>query len=300
MTVVDVAGVAIALDASDDARRHVLLQALAGFTDAHAPSVASIAIDGRYEAAPDAAPDAEEREYRFWTNRAGVVVASRSAVLRVGEDAAAIHVRDDEDLDVVEGMVAVALAWLLARHARYLVHGAAVARDGIGFLVLGESRAGKSTFAAAALEAGWAVLSDDLVVLAPDAGGICMHGVHREPAIPMELGGPVVEQATPMDGPRGRASLDRGVLTSGTVDLAGTIVVSHSAEAGGTFDPTGGRRLVPLLMKSFPPTVDAALRPEFFAFTERVIGLPAWELGHARDVAQRRAHVARALSQCAT
>jgi len=150
-----------------------------------------------------------------------------------------------------------------------------------------------------ALEAGWAVLSDDLVVLAPDGAGISLFGVHRDPAIPMELGGPVVERGTPLDGPRQRALLDRTVLTTGAVDLAGTIMVTHAADADGTLTPASARRIVPLLLKSFAPTVDDTLRPPFFAFTERVVALPAWELGHAADVAQRRAHVARALTQCA-
>jgi hypothetical protein len=209
-----------------------------------------------------------------------------------------MHVEHDDDLDAVEGLAVVALAWLLAPRARYLVHGAAVARDGVGFLVLGESRAGKSTLAAGAMEAGWAVLSDDLVVLAAESDTIRMFGVHRDPAIPMELGGPVVERGTPLHGPRRRALLDRTVLTTGGVDLAGTIAVAHALEAAGTLTPASGRRIVPLLLKSFAPTVDAAVRTRFFAFTERVVALPAWELGHAADVTQRRAHVARALTQC--
>jgi hypothetical protein len=243
-------------------------------------------------------PQAEERQFRFWIIDAGVVVSAASAVLRVDGNRADIHVVDDADLDVVEGLVSIGLAWLLAPRERFLVHGAAISRDGAGYLVLGESRAGKSTLAAGALEAGWSVLSDDLAVLAPDGDTIGLFGVHREPAIPMELGGPVVGLGTPLHGPRQRALLDRAVLTAGRVDLAGTIVVTHADDASGTFVPASGRSVVPLLLKSFAPTVDGALRRQFFAFTERVLAFPAWELGHAADVAQRRAHVARALTQC--
>ena len=299
VTIVDVAGVAIAVSTSDDARRVAVADALAGFPETDDRPVASITVDAARATVPDVPPRAEELGFRFWAVDDGVVASASSAVLRVVGDGAAIHVDDDDDLDVVEGLVAIALAWLLAPRARYLVHGAAIARDGVGFLVLGESRAGKSTLAAGALEAGWAVLSDDLVVLAPQGDGIRLFGVHRDPAIPMELGGPAVERGTPLDGPRQRALLDRAVLTSGAVALAGTILVAHADDASGTLTPASARRIIPLLLKSFAPTVDDSLRPTFFAFTERVAALPAWELGHAADVTRRRAHVARALTQCA-
>jgi hypothetical protein len=303
VTIVEVAGVAIALRASDPVRRAAVLDALAGFPPSNGTPAASIVIDGARDQLPAEPAHAQEREFRFWLLSDGVVAGASSAVVRVHGDRADLHVADDEDLDNVESLVAIALAWLLAPRRRFLVHGAAVARDGVGYLVLGESRAGKSTLAAGALEAGWAVLSDDLAVLAPgDDGdgsrGIRLLGVHRVPAVPMELGGPVVEHGTPMAGPRGRALLDRAVLTAGDVELAGTIVVTHADDAAGTFTPANGWRVVPLLMKSYAPTVDGALRGDFFAFTERVLALPAWELGHAADVAQRRAHIARALTQC--
>ena len=297
MTTVDVAGVAIALRASDDARQGALAGALAGFPETTVPPSAEIVIDGAPADPPAGEPDAEDWGFRFWGGEERVVVTARSAALHAATSGAALHVHLD-DLDIVEDLVSIALAWLLAPHGRYLVHGAAIARDGSGFLVLGESRAGKSTLAAAALESGWAVLADDLVVLADERDAVRVFGLHRDPAVPMELGGPVVELGTPMQGPRQRALLDRTVLTTGAVDLAGTIVVAHASEAEGTWEPSGGRRVVPLLLKSFAPTVDPAIRPQFFAFTERVVGLPAWELGHAADVTQRRAHVVSSLTQC--
>jgi len=299
VTIVDVAGVAIAVSASDDVRHAAVVDALAGFPETDRDPATSIAVDAARVDAPAGPPQAEEREFRFWVVDDGVVASAANAVLRVADDRAVIHVPDDGDLDVVEGLVTVALAWLLAPRARYLVHGAAIARDGVGYLVLGESHAGKSTLAAGALEAGWAVLSDDLAVLAPEDEGIRLFGIHRDPAIPMELGGPVVDQGTPLDGPRRRTLLDRAVLATGAVELAGTIVVAHADDAAGTVTPANGRRIVPLLLKSFAPTVDNRLRAMFFAFTQQIVALPAWELGHAADVAQRRAHVARALTQCA-
>jgi hypothetical protein len=298
VTIVDVAGVAIAVRATDAARRAAVIDALAGFAPGHAPPAATIEVDGERGVVPATAPRAEERGFRIWTTRDGVVVTAESTVLETSRDVAALHVPDDGDLAVVEDLVSVALAWMLAPRARYLVHGAAIARDGRAFLVLGGSRAGKSTLAAGALEAGWAVLSDDQVILAADSDTICVAGVHREPAIPMELGGPVVDLGTPLHGPRRRALLDRAVLTTGTAELGGTIIVTHAVAPAGTLTIASGRRVLPLLLRSFAPMVDDSLRPRFFAFAERLLALPAWELGHAADVTQRRAHVAHALTQC--
>ena len=296
--IVDVAGITIAIDATDDERSTAVLDALSGFPETDASPVVSLTVDDARGTVPLGSARAEERGFRLWIVDDGVIVDARSATVEVLGARAALHVEDVGEPGAVEGLVGIALAWLLAPHARYLVHGAAIARDGTGYLVLGESQAGKSSLAAGALEAGWSVLSDDLVVLAPEADRIGLFGLHRDPAVPMELGGPVVAQGTPLHGPRQRALLGRAVLTAGEVDLGGTIVVTHATEAAGTMAPTDGRRVVPLLLKSFAPTVDAVVRPEFFAFTQRVIGLPAWELGHAADVARRRAHVARALMQC--
>ena len=297
MTIVDVAGVAIALHVSEDARGAAVVDALAGFPLTDAVPLASITVDATPAVEPEAPPRAEELGFKVWWLDGEVVAAASNALVRVSGAEAALHVSDG-GLEPVEGLVSIALAWLLAPHERYLVHGAVIARDGVGYLVLGESRAGKSTLAAGALEAGWSVLSDDLAVIAPEDDGIRLFGVHRDPAIPIELGGPVVAQGTPLNGPRQRALLDRAVLTAGAVDLAGTIVVTHASDATGTLAPASGRLVVPLLLKSFAPTVDGRLRSQFFAFTERIVALPAWELGHAADVAQRRAHVARALTQC--
>jgi hypothetical protein len=298
VTIVDVAGVAIAIHASDDAHRAAVMDALAGFPPTDAAPIASITVDGTPAAEPEPPPQAEELGFRFWLRDGEVVAAASNALVRVSGAAAALQIAD-EDLDPVEGLISVAMAWLLAPHERYLVHGAAIARGGLGYLVLGESRAGKSTLAAGALEAGWSVLSDDLAVLARAPECIELFGLHRDPAIPMELGGPVVELGTPLQGPRQRALLDRAVLSDGGVELAGTIVVTHSEEPTGTMMRAAGRRVVPLLLKSFAPTVDGRLRAQFFTFTQEIVARPAWELGHAADVAERRAHVARALTQCA-
>lgn len=55
-------------------------------------------------------------------------------------------------------------------------HAACVVRDGNGLLIVGASGAGKSTVTAALVATGWHLLSDEAVVVAPDAWG---HGFQR-------------------------------------------------------------------------------------------------------------------------
>ena len=110
MTIVDVAGVAIAIQAGDDARREALLDALAGFPATSTPPVTAITIDRAPHAVPDVAPRAEDFGFRFWDAPDGVVASAKSAVLEVSVHGAALHIVDDDDLDVVEPADAGGLA----------------------------------------------------------------------------------------------------------------------------------------------------------------------------------------------
>lgn len=68
------------------------------------------------------------------------------------------------------------------------IHGAALAEDGAGVLLLGHSGAGKSTLSASLANAGWQLLSDDISLLwegppaevAPGAEGVCVWPDSRE------------------------------------------------------------------------------------------------------------------------
>jgi hypothetical protein len=63
---------------------------------------------------------------------------------------------------------AVAYTLLAQRHA-VAVHGASVARNGLGILLCGPSGAGKSTLAFACAREGWTFISDDGTWLLPDS-----------------------------------------------------------------------------------------------------------------------------------
>lgn len=100
-----------------------------------------------------------------------------TAELRLAEDA--------EDAEAASWLLysagTLAAALLLGRMGRALAHAAAVAPPaGDAWLMVGDSRAGKTTTCANLVSGGWSYLSDDHVVLYRDsAGRVCAEGWPR-------------------------------------------------------------------------------------------------------------------------
>lgn len=293
----DVAGVPIAIVADDEDRLRLGALALSGAIATDRAPVATVVIDARPTAAPAGPPRDELMGVRLWVHDGGITMAAGGVVGTVADGRISLHVPRLEDAPSAEAVASALLGWLLAGHDRFVVHGGAVARGGRALLVLGGSGAGKSTLVAAAIEHGWQALSDDLVVLEAVGGEVRVHGLHRAPAVPMEIGGPVVDAGTPLEGSRHRAELSRDVLTAGGFGLESTVLAAHAPGPRGELDAIGPLQVLPLLMQSFAGMIDAERRARFFAFTERVRGIPAWRLGHAGDAEARRAHVGAALDR---
>ena len=159
-------------------------------------------------------------------------------------------------------------------------------------LLLGNSGAGKSTLAAAALDAGWRALSDDLTIVEPTEAGLRVHGVHKAPAIPAEIGGQLVESATLLDDPRDRVGVSRDVLTQGGHAVRGVVLIVHADEPSGSLRTLRGHEVLPLLLQSFAGSIEPTRRSTFFPTATQLCRLPLWELGHATDPTTRRARAA--------
>ncbi|WP_295393058.1 hypothetical protein [uncultured Thiodictyon sp.] len=75
------------------------------------------------------------------------------------------------ETDVFDNYLRLAAAYVALARGGLLLHSAGVVIDGRAWLALGRSSAGKSTFARAALAAGLPILSDDINIVLPAAGG---------------------------------------------------------------------------------------------------------------------------------
>lgn len=298
--VVDIAGVPVALRASDDERDPSLHAGLEGFEPTREEAVATISVDATPAVPPTRPARSELLGIRFWDEPDGIVVsAPPGLVITVEGPRAHVHLPDLAALPFFEGCVYLPLTWLLARNDRFVLHGAAIVRDGRALLLLGHSGAGKSTLAISALEAGWQALADDVVIVHPDRDGLCIHGIHRVPAVPTEIGGPLAESARRLDDPRDRAELPRAVLTGGGHRLAGVVLITHADAADGSMRPASGHQVLPLLLQSFAGSIDRRLRAAFFETARALSRLPVWELGHAADPTIRRERAAHHLERCA-
>ena len=74
----------------------------------------------------------------------------------------------------------ISLMELMKRQGRFPLHAGCVAREGRGMLLAGMSGAGKSTLTAALVTMGWDFLSDDMVLLAREAGATWAFGLSDE------------------------------------------------------------------------------------------------------------------------
>jgi len=173
-----IAGVTFRLAGLDEAARERLAERFRGFevpeargsgvemVVALAPAAEFLHVDTRgWEYDLDLAPDRE-----------GVAVAGLKLAARIErEPLHALLVTaagPDELAGVVENLLRILVAYALLARGGALVHGAGVARGDRAGLFFGVSGAGKTTLSRLAHAAGRRILSDDMLALVPEAGGV--------------------------------------------------------------------------------------------------------------------------------
>jgi hypothetical protein len=167
------------------------------------------------------------------------------------------------------------LTWLLGAVDRWVIHAAAVVSPGGEAVVaVGPGGAGKSTVAAAALEAGWPVLADDLVVVRAGPTGLEACGVPRPLAVPSEFSrlGPAIR-----DDPRRRRRIDGG-LAAGWWPIGHLAVLAHGDVGVTTTEPLGAMEaFLAVRTAHFAADVPSRLGG-WFSIAGRLARLPAVRL----------------------
>lgn len=227
------------------------------------------------------------------------------ATLRFHDRRVEVGAGGSEALVAVERSFAYAVAWLLAPQRGWLLHGAGVhapprrSERPTSILVTAPAGGGKSTVAAAAVEAGWTVLGDDMVVVTDASSGPQVCGVPRPLAVPPDLGGSTTGWPAIPGDPRGRRSL-RVDATSAWTRVGAVAVVAHGQEIDTTVHLVPGTSLLrPLLDAHFAPQV-ADWLPRYLPVAATLSRLPTWQILLGVGAGRRLRSTAAALDQIAS
>lgn len=196
----------------------------------------------------------------------------------------------------------IALTWALAHHERTVLHGALVAKDHKAVLLLGGTGQGKSTFAIAALSAGWQVHADDLVVLSNDGtGALTGYGIPKRMSISTEtqalLGSADLGDLEPVPGdPRHRSFLPTTALEHGAVEIASLALAGHDNN-GGQLRPLDNATTLQEVVSSFGLADEPQILKRVFTTLVALGSFPGFEALHAVDPSVRLSAAVDLLSQ---
>ncbi len=170
---IDIAGIAVAVEIEDDEMRAALCERYAEFIIARAePQVTvtvKVAAGARFvplRSGPwiiELDEKGDRLNYRSHFDSGWMEIEAGKAFLEIAPEAD------------IENFLRVLYARLCLREGGLLLHAAGVVRDEAGFVFFGPSGSGKTT--TARLSPGHTILSDDLVIVKIDDGGVRVHGV---------------------------------------------------------------------------------------------------------------------------
>jgi hypothetical protein len=250
---------------------------------------------------PEREADASFPERRVWASDDTVWLQDASGVTaRVGPGEAWLGFEGLEREVAIAGIRQAFLAaagHVLAFDDRFLVHAGAVSVGDRTVLVLGDSGSGKSTLGLAAHQAGWSVLSDDLVILRRTcAGEIEAAGVPRPPMVPTDLGAELGPEARDMPhDPRRRAELPAGMLVGGFHRVEAVVVCGHADGPDVETSVVSGADILFLLVGSFPPAAHPGHVRRAHPLFTAVARLPRVRLAHGSEPSRRLAGAVDAL-----
>jgi hypothetical protein len=285
-TVVDLAGIALSVRATDAPRAEAVASLLRhACASVATPRCTLVFADGA-PTVPDRAPTARTANADLWhegpgalwiRSDDGLVASCDERVITIGGDAPALT-RE------FRFVCLIALTHLLAQHGLHLVHGGAVVIDQRAVLVLGGTGTGKSTFAFAAHAQGLPVLADDAVIVRRGDAVVHASGVPR----PISVGADVLLDAVHGGRPvphdvRNRTELPPGTLATTVHPVVAVVVMAGDGARGSGLERMRGRDVLRMILQASASLADPIIRPELFSVAGMLARLPAWSLGHGTD-----------------
>ncbi len=238
---------------------------------------------------PDGAPDQAHDDVDVWTRPDGLWLRHAGGVTaRVAGTEAVIGGPTTNSWFVFRRVFLWVMGHLLAAQDRYLLHAAAVGRDGAALLVLGTSGQGKSTTCYAALADGWRILSDDHVAIRMGPTGPEVSGIPKPPAVPGELVAGVPAPGRELMGdPRRRYELGTEVMGRGFFPVAAAVLPRHHDQPRGVVSGGDPPTVVQTVVGSCAVATDGPTLAQLFPLAAAIGHLPAYELGLSNDAANR-------------
>ncbi len=294
--VVDLAGVATELDATDRAREDAIAATCSMLTDVTEPPTLRISFGKQAHRLPEERFDLADGDVRAWWCDDTLFLAhgAFTATAR-GTDA---RIGGEGNLSrAFRQLFPYLVTQLLAPHDRFVVHGGAIQRNGAATLVLGGTGSGKSTVVASALLAGWHALADDLVVLRPGTDAPEVSGIAKPLTVDRDVADATGLPNEAVDGDaRGRCRLLVGV-ERGWFPVASTVLSAHGDTPTSAWHPLGTAALSEWLLYSFLARHDAGRRTPFLPVVAATVRRGGRELRHGTDGPRRIAAVAALLDE---
>jgi glycosyltransferase involved in cell wall biosynthesis len=279
---IDVGGVAVGLSATDAVRAAAIRSVLGRMTPSqHEPDV-SMAFGSHMQPLPERGPDETQGDLQLWHDEAALTIACGTTVSARVESSHGEVGGYTTHLGLAFHHVApFMLSSLLAPHGRFLLHAGAIQIAGQAVLVLGGSGVGKSTLILGALQNGWNVLSDDLVMIRSGSGGPVVSGIPQGLVVPTEVitgGAPARPRSTDH---RGRQQLPFEAWDRGWHPIRGIVIVAHGNAEHTEIEPVDTSWLLGVLTYSMLCRQPIRVR-EYTRHAISLCRLPACRLLHSQ------------------
>ena len=184
--------------------------------------------------------------------------------------------------DIQSYFIGAVLGCLLRRRGRVALHASAVVRDGRVIALLGQKRSGKSTTAAALVQAGWQLLADDLAVLAFDDACIKVQPGYPRLRLWPEAASTIyssVQHLPQVFSDRAKRYIDLpsydtscGTFCADALPLATVYLLAERSTTPGIVEMSPQQRVMALLFNTVGNYIvtDSAMRQDEFALTHQI------------------------------
>jgi hypothetical protein len=297
---VDVGGVSVGLSATDATRAAAVRAIFGRMAPSGNDPVVRLDFGSHRVPLPQRGPDESLGDMQLWHDEGALGLAYGTSIsARVESDHGTVGGYASNLTRAFRRAAPFMLASLLAPHERFVVHAAAIQRDGHAILVLGGSGVGKSTLIHGALKDGWSVLSDDLVLLRADRSGPAVSGIPTTLAVPSEIVS-TDDPAWAIDNdPRARVQLPFEAWDRGSHPVRSLVIVAHGDGEDAGIESIEPVELLAFLIRSMLSRQPANVR-RYMRLAITLCGLPGHRILHAQTPETRAQRAAEALSVAAT